>query len=79
MYLVFKNTNEHNELYYGRLMTSPEKLEYVVYVDILDTLSLKEHEPDWKNGWVNSVSTEDIVGIYEDFETLKSCNAQHFI
>ena len=60
-------------------MTSPEKLEHVIYIDILDSLSLKEHEPDWKNTIITSSRVKDIVTIYEDFETLKKYNSQHFI
>ena len=66
MILVYKNTNESNDLHHGILITS-NITENTVYVDVIPQGDLKTKRPDWKNLHIQSVYLTDIVGTQEDF------------
>ena len=79
MLVLFKNSNENNELYFGTVMTSPDSFNAQKYMDITEHLSLKDNTPDWKNSAITSASEKDIIAIYEDLKTLKHYNSVHFL
>jgi len=80
MVVLYKNSNENNELYYAELLTSPENLETAVYIDVGENKSLKRpHTPDRKQSHINSVIIEDVVCIYKNEEILKLHRANMFI
>lgn len=66
MKIVYKNTNDQNELHVGILLTSNIH-KNTVYVDVITEGHLKTGEPDWKKSHINSVYMKDIVGTEEEF------------
>lgn len=79
MIALYKNTNDNNELYYALLLTDPEKLECVPYVDVGECKSLKDDITDWKRLHINSVQVEDVVALYAGLDTLKLHRGQYFV
>ncbi len=79
MIVLYKNTNEDMELYYGELISSVEKLESAIYISIGENKSLRSGMHDWKKLHINEVYVSDIVALYENEKSLKIHRGQYFV
>ena len=74
----FKNTDDENKVYSGKILTSFENFQRQPYIDLTEYVGLNG-EIDWINSHIKSVSKENILGFYEDIEGFKEDFPQYFI
>lgn len=79
MLIVYKNPNDEMNLYYGNLLTSLNKLEYITYCDINPIGNIINQEQDWKKSHIQSIGMKDIVCIAESYKAIRENFPEEFL
>ena len=78
-YVLYENDQDEHKLHIGTLLTSVDKLENVLYIDVIPMGHLVTREPDWKNSHISSVNMEDVKGISQSVGAIELAYAEYFI
>jgi len=79
LYVVYKNDQDERKLHIGTLLTSIDKLEHVLYIDVIPMGHLVTRKLDWKNQHISSVNMEDVKGISQSVGAIELAYAEYFI
>jgi len=63
----------------GTLLTSVDKLEHAIYLDVMPLGHVEIGELDWKNRHIQDVGMEDVVAIADSREALEQGMPEVFL
>jgi len=79
LYVIYENEQDEMKLHIGTLLTSVDKLDHVLYVDVIPLGHLVTRKLDWKNSHISSIGMEDVKGISSSVGAIELAYAEYFI
>jgi len=79
MIVLYKNKDDSMELHTGTLLTSLDKLEHVIYIDVIPLGHIETGELDWKNRHIQDVGMEYVVAVADNIEALEKGMPEVFL
>jgi len=79
LYVVYENDQDEMKLHIGILLTSVDKLDHVLYIDVIPMGNISTREMDWKNSHISSIGMEDVKGISSSVGAIELAYSEYFI
>jgi len=64
-FVVYKNVDSDNDYHYGKLLTSLDKIQTALYLDVSPYGHIATNELDWKKLLISPVDAKDIISIIQ--------------
>jgi len=79
LYVIYENDQDEMKLHIGILLTSVDKLETALYVDLQPLGDLVNRKLDWKNQHISSVDSRYLKGAAHSIGAIELAYAEYFI